>query len=181
MYEFKCKIADLSRDFKTGKAKITLIADGSILKAVEELGEKDLNCVLKPYRKKRSLTANGYFWELVDKLAAKMNISKEEIYRGYVRNIGGNNTTVCVKQEKVDDFIRDWSHNGLGWVTEIDESKLKGCINITCYSGSSTYDTDQMHRLIGLAKQDCEAVGVETLTPEEISKLIKEWGKINEK
>ena len=49
---------------------------------------------IKEHREKRSLDANAYFWVLVDRLAEKLRIPKTDIYRRYIREIGGNNETV---------------------------------------------------------------------------------------
>lgn len=57
--------------------------------AQEVIGEmeegKRYELTLKQQRKKRSLDSNAYAWTLMDKLAERMGLPKEEIYRGYVR------------------------------------------------------------------------------------------------
>lgn len=176
MQEFKCKIADISRDFRTGQARITLTTDGNILNSVHELLDKDLNCKLKQFRKKRSLDANAYCWVLLDKLAVSLKISKTELYKGYIKNIGGNSTVVCVPDKAVEELTKGWQHNGIGWQIDTQPSKLKDCTNVTLYYGSSAYDTEQMSRLIDLIVQDCHAVGVETMTPDEIATMKAAWG-----
>ena len=175
MDDFKCRIADLSRDYKTGKAKLTIETDSTIFKSAEELFDKDLSCHLVRYRKKRSLDANAYCWVLIDKLAQKLNLPKTDIYRSYIKNIGGNNTTVCVPDKAVETLIKGWEHNGIGWQTDTMTSKLDGCTNVILYYGSSTYDTEQMSRLLDLIIQDCEALGISTLTPRELSALKQGW------
>lgn len=137
--------------------------------------DKDLTCHLVRYRKKRSLDANAYCWVLIDKLAQKLNLPKTDIYRSYIKNIGGNNTTVCVPDKAVETLIKGWEHNGIGWQTDTMTSKLDGCTNVILYYGSSTYDTEQMSRLLDLIIQDCEALGISTLTPRELSVLKQGW------
>lgn len=177
MDKFKCQITNLSKDYSTGQAVITLTADAKILTSVEELLNVDLSCHLKHYRKERSQDANAYFWVLLDKLAEQLKIPKIDLYRGYIKNIGGNNTTVCVIDSAVGDLVKNWQHNGLGWQTETFGSKIKGCTNVILYYGSSTYDTEQMSRLIDLIVQDCQAVGIETKTPNELLELKARWGE----
>ena len=130
---------------------------------------------IKEWRARRSLDANAYFWVLVDRLANKLNLQKTEIYRGYIREIGGNSETVCVVEAAADKLCQGWSHNGLGWVAEKVPSKLPGCVNVVLYYGSSTYDTAQMSRLIHLAVEDCKALGIETMTPAELARLLEGW------
>lgn len=132
--------------------------------------------VFKEY-KPRSLDANAYFWALNDRYAKVTGISKEEVYRSLIRNIGGNNDTVCVPNNSVDRLVRVWKQNGLGWVTDSFESKIEGCTNVILYYGSSTYDTKQMSRLIDLMVQECRQVDIETKTPEELALLMEAWEK----
>ena len=139
--------------------------------------EKDYILTIKEYRQKRSLNANSYAWTLMDKLAEKLRIAKTDIYRSYIKEIGGNNTLVCVQDAALDDLLRNWEQKGTGWLAETEKSKLDGCTNVRLYYGSSTYDTAQMSRLIELIVQDCKENGIETLTPEELSRMNDEWGR----
>lgn len=131
---------------------------------------------LKEYRKRRSLDANAYLWVLLDKLSARLAVPKAELYRRLIPDIGGNSETVCIPTKGVDKLRAGWEHNGLGWVTDTQPSKLPGCTNVTLYYGSSAYDTEQMGRLIDLVVGECKAQGIETATPEELARLKTEWG-----
>lgn len=99
MAEFKCEIADISQEYRTGKTRITLLADRSILNAVDDLLDKVLNCTLKLFRKKRSLDANAYFWVLCGKLAAKTRQNKSDIYRQLIKEIGDNFEIVPIRND----------------------------------------------------------------------------------
>ena len=96
------------------------------------------NYEIERKRKKRSTDANAYFFTLADKLAERLNIPKTEIYRNYVKEIGGVSETVCVKTEAVQKLCEGWKHNGLGWQTDTVPSKIEGCTNVILYYGSST-------------------------------------------
>lgn len=139
--------------------------------------DKEYILTIKEHKQKRSLNANSYAWTLMDKLAEKLRIAKTEIYRSYIKEIGGNNTLVCVQDTALDDLLRNWEQKGTGWLAETEKSKLDGCTNVRLYYGSSTYDTAQMSRLIELIVQDCKENGIETLTPEELSRMSEEWGR----
>lgn len=143
---------------------------------VLSMKQRTYTCEVKEQHKKRSLDANAYFWVLADKLAEATRIPKEDIYRHAIREIGGNSTTVCVRDRAVEKLCQGWEKNGLGWLAETFSSKLPGCVNVTLYYGSSTYDTKQMSRLIDNIVQDCQAVGIETLTPDKLALLLEEWG-----
>lgn len=134
------------------------------------------NYEIERKRKKRSTDANAYFFTLADKLAERLNIPKTEIYRNYVKEIGGVSETVCVKTEAVQKLCEGWKHNGLGWQTDTVPSKIDGCTNVILYYGSSTYNTEQMSRLINLVVEDCKVQGIETRTPDEIADMLSLWG-----
>ena len=160
---------------KTTVVEIAL--EGNVASEVEKFKGKHIDVSFKQYRKGRSLDANGYFWVLAGKLAEAMNIPKTDIYRGYIKEIGGNSEIVCVQDRAVDSLVNGWQRNGIGWVADTMPSKLKGCTNVILYTGSSEYDTGQMARLIDLAVQDCKAVGIDTKTPAEIDDLLSIWEK----
>ena len=172
------RITGGSIDFRTNKPTVTFevneLNDFKLM--MDELNDKTLSIEVKPYRAKRSLDANAYFFVLADKLAAKLGTSKEEVYRNAVRDIGGVSEIVCVKNEAVERLCEGWSKNGIAWQTETFPSKIDGCTNVILYYGSSTYTTDQMSRLIDHIVQDCKAVGIETMTPNAIAEMLSLWG-----
>lgn len=131
---------------------------------------------VKEQRKKRSLSANAYAWTLIDKLTAYMSLPKEEIYRSYVKNIGGNMEHMRVEDRAVDTLCRVWNEKGIGWITETAPSGFEGWTDVFLYYGSSTYDTATMSRLIDLIVQDCKAFGIETLEDIELERLVEANG-----
>ena len=130
---------------------------------------------VKKWRGKRANDANRDFWEMAGKLAAKTGIPVETIYREAVKNIGGNSDIVCVKAEACDALRKHWASMGLGWVSDVFPSKIPGCNNVILYAGSSTYNTEQMSRLIDLIVEECKAQGIETRPPEEIEAMMQYW------
>ena len=158
-----------------GKQRITISVEGDLRGTFDELHESDISVEIKKFRKKRSLDANAYAWVLIDKLAPVLRMSKEEIYRETIRNIGGVSETVCVKNEAVNRLCFGWARNGLGWFTETFPSKLDGCTNVILYYGSSSYDTKQMSDLIDLLVTTCTDYGIETATPDILEKYKEEW------
>ena len=178
--ELTGKIDKITSDFLTGKALVSL-----------EINEKDrlhngyddlhkcekLSIKLVKYRKRRSLDANAYAWQLINKLAESQGLSKEEVYRHYIREMG-----VCklveINKEAVDTLIHSWGLHGLGWIAErVDYAQRKGFVKVNLYYGSSTYNTKQMSRLIKSIVEDCKAVGIETMTPKELERLTSLWQK----
>ena len=125
---------------------------------------------LKPYKQKRSLSANAYAWVLMDKLADKLRTTKEEIYRHIIEQVGVFEEIKVTSPEAGQRFKRVWQNNGLGWLTKtIDDT------TILAYYGSSTYDTKQMARLIDYLQEECKEQGIETRPQWEVDAMLKEW------
>lgn len=138
-------------------------------------GKRKYVAEIKEWRKKRSGDANSYAWALMGKLAEHYRVTPISVYRSEIVNISDAYEVVCVQETAKDRFRRIWGKQGLGWVCEEFPSKLPGCVNLRCFYGSSVYDTGQMSRLIDGIVQECQAAGIETATPEELSRLKEEW------
>ena len=149
---------------------------GKAMALVRKHKQKLYDLEVKEHRKKRSLDANAYAWVLIHKLAEAMNLTPEEVYLQQIPNAGNNYTPMCVREQDVDRFKRSWASNGIGWpVKDLGPSNVRGCRNLMAYHGSSTYDTQQMSRLIDLLVQDCKQLDIETLSEEKLSLLKEGW------
>lgn len=152
---------------------------------VANMKPKKYTVEIKEYRPSRSLDANAYLWTLLGKLAAKLSvqgrpgqpgvvITPEEIYRDAIRDVGDNYEVMPVRNDALDRWKSIWQKNGLGWVCEeIGPSKLPGYTNVRNFYGSSAYDTAQMSRLIEIIVAECKAQGIETMTPDELARLME--------
>lgn len=148
-------------------------------KACEEAKGKTFEVTLQKERKRRSLDASAYCWVLIGKLAAKLNLPPEEVYRGYIPDVAGNYEIVPVKETMVEHWDKVWCSGHLGRLTrDMGPCKnLKGYNNVISYIGSSDYDVEQMSRLINLIVEDCKIQGIETLSPEKLAAMTDEWGQ----
>lgn len=172
----KGRLVDLSVGMD-GKQRLTLALTGDARTYYNELKDDDVNIEIRKWRRKRTRDANAYAWTLIDKLAERMRISKAEVYRELIRNVGGVSETVCVMDSAVDRLCKGWEAHGLGWQTEQTPSRIEGCTNVVLYYGSSTYDTKQMSSLIDIAIHECQLLGIETITPAQAALLKEEWGR----
>lgn len=162
----------------SGTRDLTIVEiqlEGNQAEAVEKFKGMHVDVSLKKFKRQRSLDANRYYWALIGKLRYVTGQPKSDIYKDHVRDVGGNYSIACVADKDANRVCRNWQRNGTGWITEVFPSKLDGCTNIFLYEGSSIYDTRQMSRLIDLRVQDCQAVGIETMTPDQIAQLVATW------
>ena len=161
-----CKI---SRNFTTGKWSVSFDIDRP-----EDLPQGELDLTIKPYKPKRSLSANAYLWVLVGKLADKTGLPPDEIYRNAIRAVGISQLMV-VNARAVSTIDHVWQAYGLGWFTERVDEDRDGDVILRAYYGSSSYDRKQMAALIDYVVQDCRAIGIDTMTPAELAGLIDKW------
>jgi hypothetical protein len=125
---------------------------------------------------KRSKSANAYFWVLCGKLAAKTKQNKIDIYKEFIRNIGDNFDVYAVRNDMVDDFIKNWGSGHLGWTCDtLGESDVEGHTDIVAYYGSSTYNSSQMNALIDAAVCECKDQEIDVLPPNKIEILKNNW------
>lgn len=129
--------------------------------------------------RKRSLDANSYAWLMIGKLAARLHLKPEEVYRQYIPDVSGNCDFILLRENAIPAFDEAWCRNHIGRMTEdMGPSKaFHGFHNVRFFYGSSDYDRDQMSRLIDLIVQDCKEQGIETLTEREKSLLLDKWGR----
>lgn len=168
------RIIDFSIGFNR-KQRLTVELDGDFRNDYDTLHDGDVDVKVKKFRNRRSLDANAYAWVLIDKIATRMRMTKEDVYKDHIRMLGGVSETVCVQDKAVDRLRQAWSKNGLGWQTETFPSKLDGCTNVTMYYGSSTYDTAQMSALIDSLAGTCRALGIETMQEEQLKSLMEAY------
>lgn len=80
-----------------------------------------------------------------------------------------------LRNDAAEGFKAKWGKNGLGWFCEdLGESKLNGYTKLIAYYGSSTYNTQEMTRLIDAVIYDCKEQGIDTMPLTDIMKLINE-------
>ncbi len=125
-------------------------------------------------KKRRSVDANAFAWELIGKLASAMRIDRETVYRNAVCAVGAFET-LMIRNDAFDNFARAWSQKGLAWCAEkIDQRGDYAIVN--AYYGSSVYDTHQMSALIDYLKQDCVNIGID-VDDGRIASLLEEWNE----
>ena len=184
MYELTGKLAYMVGFTAKGKPIITLEINDreEALKLVDELhGENVLSIKIGKMSKKRSKDANSYLWKLCTMIADKLSDdgvphTKEEIYKRAIKSRG-----IYREQGELPiDFAKTsrtaWEMLGTGWITEQVDFEPDGeRVIVRFYYGSSTYNTKQMSRIIDWLVVECQNLGIETKSKEEIDSLITSW------
>lgn len=146
-----------------------------LARQLEEVKGKDIDIEVKRHREKRSLDSNAYAWVLMGKIAKKLGISAEEVYKEQISYMN-NYDIVPIKNEAVERFIRNWRQQGIGWLCEmIGASKHQGYTNLKCHYGSSVFDSKEMSDFIDRIIMDAKDLGIETATPDEVERMKNLW------
>ena len=154
---------------------VRVIAElASYIDSLEEGREYVLT--VKEHKEKRSLNANAYCWTLLDRLAEKLRIGKTELYRNFIKDVGGNAEVICIQNKALARFKHIWELGHVGRFVEEIPSKLEGCTNLIVYTGSSDFDKAEMSRLIELIVAECKENGIPTWDEDELQRLCDEWG-----
>lgn len=135
------------------------------LEAITE--ESELVIMAKPFKKKRSLDANAYFWVLCDKIAKRLGSDKWTIYLLQLSKYGVF-ADLEVKTQALQ-MLRDKFR-----YVEVLQENEESC-KVRCYFGSSTYNTHEMSDLLNGTVGDAEGLGIETITPAEKERMLALW------
>lgn len=124
--------------------------------------------------KAKTSSQNAYMWTLCQKLAEKLQTTKEEIYLEAVRK-KGSFTFILVEENDADRFVSTWNEQGIGWYAErTDLSEAEGAVVVVCYPGTSTYTSEQMRNLIEYIVSECEEQNIDTDTQKYLAEKVLE-------
>ena len=117
---------------------------------------------IKEHKQKRSLSQNSYAWLLINELANKMRLSKEEVYIGLLEDYSQCLMIPVEKGKKPNGFFKYYKYIATTSINgkEADYYKV--------FKGSSEFDTEEMSIFLDGVIQECKQLGIETLTPEQI-------------
>lgn len=149
-----------------------LMGDGIDKKALYELN-------LHKEKKKRTLSQNAYYWKLLEQMAIKSHISKAEIHNTNLRQLG---LVLRIEDKPVYILLPDSESAEKQTLTAITyhlsprkETKVGNDGKIyrwyVMLRGSSDFNVAEMSALVDLAVQDAKALGIETLTYDELEHI----------
>ena len=126
---------------------------------------------VKEYKKKRSLNANNYFWELTTELANVLKMDKEEVYFNLLQKYGQSEMVSVVANIDVRPYFK--------YCTEAGESILNGKTfkHYKVYKGTSEMNSKEMWILTEGLISECETQKIPTKPKEEIASLLESWQK----
>ena len=120
---------------------------------------------IKEKKSKRSLTANAYYWSLLNQLASVMRTSSEEVHFLMLQRYGQYEVISVLSDIDIHGYFKYYKEIGHGTVDGKDFCHYK------IYKGSSEMDSKEFSILLDGLISECEEVGIPTLTPDEVAKL----------
>ncbi len=177
--EIKCKIRSAYHDYGSRKNIIVLETDANCIEHATTLTGKTVRATLKQWRNKRSLDANAYYWVLLGKVAGVLDISTTELHNLMLSRYGqpeiiDNSIVYGIFPDTMPWQTIDYIHLKPTSATRIlDDKKLYRVY--TVMRGSHTYDSKEMSILINGLVSEAKELGIETMPPEKLERMIKLW------
>lgn len=133
---------------------------------------KDYELTIQEKKHKRTLTANAYYQVLLDKLSKVVGTSREELHEQLLIRYGSTATKddipilftlrADINPHLVSKYVA---------IVKTKEIKGKMFAVYRVLKGSSEMDSKEFNHLLEGLISECQEVGIETMTPEEIARL----------
>lgn len=142
--------------------------------AYDKLKDAVIDLTIDKWSDKRSLQANAYFHVLANEIAKATKSSMDDVKKLLVLNYGtpargsdGKYAAVKVpKNTELDKFYKYYRHIGT------DENGLDMYI---LYKRTSDLNKDEMNRLISGTIDEAANLGIETMTPDELARMMNRY------
>lgn len=163
--ECKAELISISKDWYVGGFQIAFHADH--VNASEDL-DGALRLKVTKWREKRSLSANAYYWVILSAMAQALDTSKEELHEEMLRRYGteyqDEKGFIEIKipiGTNINKIPGHWRFSRKEWPQDV----------YILLKGSSDYDTKEMSHLLDMTIEEAKELGIDTMTPEELSRL----------
>lgn len=131
------------------------------------------------HKEKRSLSQNAYYWRLLSVLARKLRVSNARLHNLMLRDcacpyiIGGKVAMQPIPDtdEAENDVLEAEAFHlkpSSGIITGNDGAIFRWYVVLR---GSSTFNVEEMSRLLDRLIEECRQQGIETLSPDEIERM----------
>lgn len=164
---------------------MTFEMEQDISSQIDAIKDQRLTITVKRFRRKRSLDANAYYWQLVAKLADKLKISKPYLHNLMLRRYGQidfiEGKMIYLVLPDSDEGSRQADEGETYHIKPTSEVKqgMDGMMYRTylLLRGSHTYNTKEMSELIDGLVSECREQGIETLPPQELERMMQAYEK----
>lgn len=175
MIESKARLVDITKDWKSGKFRLTFELEQFLPNMVDAIKDVCLRLSVKKWKEKRSLDANAYYWVINSQMARALDTTPEELHEALLQRYGlldsddGGHISITVRARV--DMSRIDGHWRLYKLSR--DGKWKSYLRIR---GTSEYDSAEMAYFLERVIEEAEELGIQTETPDKAAQW-KQWQK----
>lgn len=180
--EFIGKFRDVSRDLFSGNCQMVFDANDINLEDINAIkDEEELRITVKKYRRKRSLDANAYYWQLLSKVAETLQMSKPHCHNlmlaryGQTEFFGDQVAYTMLPDTEVVTKRMEQMQEAHFAPTSQRKMGTDGIIYRAwkLLKPSHEYDSKEMSVLIEGIVSEAKELGIETLPPVELERMMQ--------
>lgn len=168
----------IAENVELNKTDVHVVLEGMqdalrLAEALDKLKGEQIIIKADKVRQKRSLNANNYFYQLVGKIAEKLDASKDEIHNRMLARYGQymrdseENIVFCLYPASID--YKNQSDVHLKPTGHMEKDGTYQWFAVM--RGSHTYDSREMAKLIDGTISECKELDIETLTEDELKRM----------
>lgn len=176
MIESKARLVDISKDYMSGRFRLTFELESFLPAMVDRIRDACLRISIKKWRNKRSLDANAFMWVIIGQMAQILSSSPEEVYEEMLQRYGildnDENGHIVITARADIDMSRSKDH--WKYYRTSEDGAWKFYLRI---KGTSEYDSSEMAYFIERVAEEAQELGIDTSTPDERARLAALWGK----
>ena len=120
---------------------------------------------VKRKRKRRSLTQNGYYWQMVGDVSDATGVPADDIHAENIRRHADYEVFTVLVEVPIEDYVPYFDVIGPGWMGGRPTRAVR------IFRRSSEMDSAEFSKLIDGMREECENLGIPCLTREEIARL----------
>lgn len=175
--EARARFVEAGRSLN-GSIRLTFELAQQALPDIDSIKDEDLMLTADKWRDKRSRDANAYFHVLVHKIA---QVIKPPISDAAAKNLmigrygqpdaTDDGTGVYIKANIQPEDMAEQEYLHCRPVKAMPD----GAVMYRVYRGTHTYDTKEMSVLIDGVVHEAQNLGIETMPPDELERLVKSW------
>ena len=120
---------------------------------------------IKEKKSKRSLTANAYYWSLLNQLAGVLRLDNEKLHFMMLKRYGVHELISVKSDINIKGYFK---YSEVVGKSELDGKEFT---HYRIFKGSSQMDSKEFAVLLDGLIEECKEQGIPTLTPDEVAKL----------
>lgn len=132
---------------------------------------RDTQFEIKEYKSKRSLDANAYYWVLLNAIADKLNLNKEQLHLKFLKEYGQIANVLLPSEIEILGFTK--------YYELVRTINVKGKLfnEYQLFKGSSEMNSNEMSVLINGVQEEAKDLGIQTLDELRVKEMLESWGR----